>query len=370
MSAWKHYNPVPIIHGPGKLNELPAHCSEGRILLVTSAGFTRRGVTERVQKLLGSERVSVVDQCTPNPDLDDVDELTIRCRTHQPAHIVALGGGSVLDTAKALSVTIPHEVERPLQASFRDQQASPWMSHIPVIAIPTTSGTGAEVTPFATIWGGKEKKKYSLAHDRLFSHCAILDPELTVTLPEDETIYTACDAISHAVESLWNKHRTPLSVCWASASLAHSLRALPEVLKTPADVRARANLQIGSVLAGLAISQTRTALAHSMSYPLTLHYDVPHGLACSYTLPAIARWLMHRDQVGLNDCAEFMPQVEAVLKRVQVGRRICAYATEEQILALVPEMRTVGRSDNFGYSVDDADLEALVQDALADKADG
>lgn len=362
---WSHSNPVRIVGGPDLLEQLPTWTKPGRILLVTSPGFTRRGVTERVVAMLGPDRVSVVDQCTPNPDLDDVDALTASCRRDRPDQIIALGGGSVLDTAKTLSVTIPHERERPLHALFRECTSLEWGTAIPVVAMPTTSGTGAEVTPFATVWGTKEKKKYSVATPFLFPEIAIMDPLLTGTLPEHETLHTGLDAVSHAMESLWNTNRTPLSVCWAVASLEYSLKALPAVLDTPSDVSARGDMQMASLLAGLAISQTRTAMAHSMSYPLTLHYGVPHGLACSYTLPAIHDLLMKRRPDWLAPWQDLLDEVVGMLSCLSLPSRITKYAALDQVLERIPEMRTQGRSDNFIVEVDDDDLADVLRHSIS-----
>lgn len=358
---WLHSNPVRIVGGQNVLERLPAWTKPGRVLLVTSPGFTRRGITERVVSGLGADRVSVVDHCTPNPDLDDMDALSSLRRNERPAQIIALGGGSVLDTAKTLSVTIPHERERPLHTLFRERASIEWGAAIPVIAIPTTSGTGAEVTPFATIWGTKEKRKYSVATPLLFPEMALMDPVLTCTLPEHETVHTGLDAVSHAMESLWNKNRTPLSVCWAAASLKNSVTALPAVLEAPTDVAARGDLQVASLLAGLAISQTRTAMAHSMSYPLTLYYGMPHGLACSCTLPAICDLVTARNPDGVAPWRDLLQEVVAMLSRLSLPSRIAKYADVEQALERIPEMRTQGRSDNFVVDVDDDDLAGVLR---------
>lgn len=146
---------------------------------------------------------------------------------------------------------------------------------------------GRRGDPFATVWDHTANKKYSVTGDRTFPDYAILDPQLTLSLPEDETLYTALDTISHALESLWNKNRTVISETYALRALVLANEALPALLTAPEDLGQRERMQQASMLAGLAICTTRTAIAHAISYPMTLHYGVPHGLACSFTLPEI-----------------------------------------------------------------------------------
>src|SRR5690606_10586758 len=122
--------------------------------------------------------------------------------------LIALGGGSVLDATKLLAVTIHSSVDRPLHLALREDIGGDWRRSIPLITIPTTSGTGSEVTPFATVWDTAAQKKHSVMGDALFPDHCILDPLLTLSLPYDETLYTGLDATSHALESLWNHHRT------------------------------------------------------------------------------------------------------------------------------------------------------------------
>ncbi|WP_413813784.1 iron-containing alcohol dehydrogenase, partial [Rhizobium sp. Root482] len=140
---------------------------------------------------------------------------------------------------------------------------------LPCYVVPTTSGTGAEVTPFATVWDETTNTKYSLANADMFPVAAILDPELTIDMPREVTLATGLDAISQALESVWNRSCNAITFGWAISSLRLSLSALGKVANTPDDLQARSDMAQASLLAGLCISHTRTALAHSMSYPIT-----------------------------------------------------------------------------------------------------
>src|SRR5690606_34334663 len=142
--------------------------------------------------------VAVVDDVKPNPDLDNVQSQGQRLRSSAPEALLALGGGSTIDTAKALARFLSQPEHTSLARLLREGAAAADVPALPVIAIPTTSGTGAEVTPFGTIWDYSEKKKYSIVGEDLFPITAILDPELTLQLPDAVSVASGLDAVSHA----------------------------------------------------------------------------------------------------------------------------------------------------------------------------
>lgn len=357
QSQWTHYNPVRVLAGPGLLNRLAEWTPpEGRILLVTSPGFVRRGLADRIAGLLGVGRLRVFSGVTPNPDMDALDAATADLAGEAPAGLVAVGGGSVLDAAKVLSVTLRCGRTTPLHRTFREKAPADWPQGLPVIAAPTTAGTGAEATPFATVWDNVGHKKFSVAGPGVFPRTALLDPELPLSLPEEQTLYPGLDAISHALESLWNRNRTPVSEAYAARSLAISLAALPRVLAAPGDLDARARMQQASLLGGLAISQTRTAIAHSLSYPLTLRHGVPHGLACSFTLENVgALYLAQHPDCPFRD---LIAAARGLLHGLDLHGHVARYADAAQIAALTGEMFTAGRAENFDGTI--PDLPALL----------
>lgn len=362
MDTWHHYNPVQI--EASSIDSLPnwmqklstrsqlGNVKNGKWLLVTSEGMTKRGVTDRVKTLTSEFKASwfVHDNVSPNPELDDLDALTERLQSEKIIGVVALGGGSVIDAAKVLAVTLPSGARNPLKICFREGLGQNWNAKLPLIAIPTTSGTGAEVTPFATVWDKTSHKKHSVTGHLIIPDIALLDPTLTVSLPKSETLNTGLDAISHSCESLWNKNKTPVSESLARHALALLRVALPKVLSSPDDINARTTMQQGSVLAGIAISHTRTALAHSISYPLTIHYNVPHGLACSFTLPGlIDEFLLTIEDVELS---KLLSQIKVLLDSLHLKAQLSRYASEEEILALMHEMNHPDRASNATFQVD------------------
>ncbi|MBW2083813.1 MAG: iron-containing alcohol dehydrogenase, partial [Deltaproteobacteria bacterium] len=182
-AAWLHHNPVRIIAGMGAISSLPELAPPGTVLLVTTPGSTRRGMTALVQSLLGVSRVIVHDRITPNPELDDLDAATAHLRGKDIQSIVALGGGSALDAGKVFSVSLPCGMPAPLDYVLRKGNSHAWQTSLPLVAIPTTAGTGSEVTPFATVWDRAAAKKHSVTGEPVFPCYALLDPELTLSLP-------------------------------------------------------------------------------------------------------------------------------------------------------------------------------------------
>lgn len=361
------YNPVRITAGPGSINSLftldPLPARDQRILLVTTAGLTARGVTAQIQaqaKKQGMAKpILVFDETTPNPELDLLDRIGSDFRGQGITGIIALGGGSVLDTAKAISVALPADLKAPLDMVLRQGQPHKWKSRIPVVAVPTTAGTGAEVTPFATVWDSKNQKKYSVSGEMVYPVQVLLDPELTLTLPPKDTLYTGLDAISHALESLWNKNRTPVSEALALKALSLANKALPAVLNQPERLCFREMMQQAALLAGLAISRTRTAIAHAISYPVTMRFGVPHGLACSFALPKIIEHYAPNEKDAAVKSA--LNDTFSVLEGLKLNDEMAAFTKGENLSKYIGEMSHPERAKNYAGEIHSDEIVQLVK---------
>lgn len=371
---WSYFSPVRIVCAPGASVRLGGHVAFARMVLVTSPGFTQRGLVGRIRDALGARLVGVVDDVKPNPDVLDIDRQADAIRGLGVDAIIGLGGGSSMDTAKALARLLVQPAGITLAAHFRDGAVLAPAPALPVVAIPTTAGTGAEVTPFGTVWDFEQAKKYSVTGEDLYPAATILDPELTVGLPEDVTISSGLDAISHAFESTWNRNASPVTLGLAMKSLQLSLPALPRLLNDAGDLQARRAMMEASLLAGLAISQTRTALAHSISYPLTARFGLPHGIACSFTLPALLRFNAEVDDGRLVDLARALgyrgvTELEVALRelfaRLHILDLFPADARDAgQLSNLVDEMLTPGRADNNLREASLGDVAHLLESSL------
>jgi len=359
---WQYFNPVKVVSGIGTLSCLHKFTNSGHWLLVTSSGFTRRGLKDTITKQLDRVTLHVYDSVTPNPELEDLEVATQQYRSTHIQGIIALGGGSAIDAAKVLAVTLCAELNQPLVEVLRQSKKYNWDKKLPLVVIPTTSGTGAEVTPFATVWDNPYHKKYSVTGDTIFPDVALLDPALTVSLPEFETLYTSLDAISHALESIWNVNRSPVSEAFAVQSLNLALKALPKLRKQPDDIDARADMQQASLLAGLAISQTRTAIAHAISYPLTSYFNVPHGIACSFTLPTLIEEYLKSKPDYKN--RELILRAKELVSSLDIACYINQFATKEDLLSIKKEMHHPDRAGNYDGEMNEVILHEVLLKSL------
>ena len=182
---------------------------------------------------MGEKSFVLFDGVRPNPDLEDLEEALPTLGGEDIDTVIGIGGGSSLDAAKIFAVALQAKDNAALSRVFRDGMPAAWARDVTLITVPTTSGTGAEVTPFATLWDRRRSRKYSVSGDAVYPDLAVLDPMLTITLPPDQTLFTGLDATSHALESLWNVHRSPLSALFAVEALELAVDALPRVLEEP-----------------------------------------------------------------------------------------------------------------------------------------
>lgn len=368
--GWGFHNPVEVRFGPGSVEAGAVGFPWSRALLVTTAGMVRRGTSVMVRNAWKETEILVCDAVMPNPQLEDLDALATAWRGRGIEGVVALGGGSALDTGKVLGVLLGTPERFTLRRHFLEKEPLPASPPLPVVAIPTTSGTGSEVTPFATVWDAAQGMKYSLASPAMFPRAALLDPTLTYDLPWDVTVATGLDALCQGLESVWNRHATPISLELAMRGALQALTVLRQgraVLESP---ELREQLMGASLLSGFAISQTRTALCHAISYPVTARFGVPHGVACGFAMPAVLEYNLTADDGRLEALARQLDQpsvsalvdaLQALLESLEVPDRLrCHGVTTEAVVALASEMIVPGRSDNNLRAAEEADVAELL----------
>ncbi|MFJ3054757.1 iron-containing alcohol dehydrogenase PsrA [Herbaspirillum sp. NPDC087042] len=288
---WNFHNPVAVHAGTGSLARLPDLLAGRRALLITFPDAAALGMEQAVAELLGTQLAGIENAVHPNPDvawLEAMYERVWQQHADVPC-IVALGGGSVIDCAKAMLAPTPTGRFAPVLGHLRDgTDFAPDRARLKsLIALPTTAGTGSEVTPWATIWDAAAGRKYSLHQAWTWPEAAIIDAALMRDLPVAATLASGLDALSHAFESIWNVNRNPVSSTLAAAAARSILATLPQLLRAPRDIALREQMALAALQAGLAFSNTRTALAHSLSYDITLQAGVAHGIACSFSLPHV-----------------------------------------------------------------------------------
>ena len=201
---------------------------------------------------------------------------------------IALGGGSVIDTAKILSLMIGNNIKSSDEAIEKSSE-NKISEKSKIICIPSTAGTGAEITPFSTIWDKKNGNKYSILANEIDREI-ILDPEISISLPEEITISTGLDSLCQILESTWSKKANNKSLSAASLGFEYLNKNLNNVISNPSDIKSRQDMLFASFLSGVSISISNTTLCHSISYPLTSILNVPHGIACALTLIQVIKF--------------------------------------------------------------------------------
>lgn len=278
--------PTKIVFGINELENISKYIDGRKTLVITSNGFVKRGLIERL-KTLTNDIIYVFTDVKSHPEFKDLELAYEAIHKNEFELILAIGGGSVLDASKYFSVYNEKEESKFVTSLIKGNIEKKDYKTIPIISVPTTAGTGSEITPWATIWDMDEKKKYSLHLPELFSQIALYDPTVTLSVPKDITIQTGLDTLSHALESIWNKNANPITINYAIKSAKIIMKYLPLLVNDLQNLEYRTEILKACMYAGLAFSNTQTAIAHAMSYYITANKGVPHGIACSFTLPLL-----------------------------------------------------------------------------------
>ena len=276
--------PTKIVYGVDSFKTIDQYINGRKTLLMTSKGFIKRGLVDKI-KSYTSDIVKVISEVKSHPEFKDLAVIYQQTKRLDFELILALGGGSVIDSAKFIAVHNKNRDYQFVENLTKGKIAKKDYKITPIIAVPTTAGTGSEITPYATIWDMDEKLKYSLNLTNLFSEITIYDPKLTVSLPKNLTIQTGLDSLSHALESIWNKNANTITTNYAIMSAKLVMANLVPLTGDLKNLAYRDNMMRGCLYAALAFSNTQTAIAHAISYYVTAYKNVPHGVACSFTLP-------------------------------------------------------------------------------------
>ena len=377
IAGWTLQLPVRVHAGRGSRGAL-ADAPGGSWLVVTSRRGRDQLLADDVLGPLVAERAAHwVDDVAPNPDASwlEVRAAALRGGRARVDAVLGFGGGSAIDAAKVLAALVAAPEDVGLRGLLADAGALSTASVPPLWAVATTAGTGSEVTPFATVWDHAARRKHSLASPAVWPVAAIVDADLMDALPPDATLATGLDAINQAAESAWNRRANPVTLELAARALEVGMPALARVVEDGTDRAAREGLAEASLLAGLAISHTRTALCHAMSYPITAHHGVAHGLACAFTMAAVARHVVPGDDGRLARlarrlwgpgarAADLVERFGEMLTRLGVTARVrAAVGSRAALVALAPEMATPGRADNALVPAAPADLERIAGEA-------
>lgn len=286
------YDPrTRVVFGAGsidRLGEFARKLNGQRILLVSDQGLREAGHEAHGVESLLEEGLHVVvyDDVVPNPTTLDVERGADFARQHEIDLIVGLGGGSSIDCAKGINFLLTNGGR--MEDYWGIGKAGKPM--LPLIAVPTTAGTGSEAQSFAVISHPETHIKMACGDRKAAARVAILDPELTVTMPPAVTCATGIDAVSHAVETYVTTRRNPVSQLFSRQAWTLLAGAFPQVVADPGSVPARGAMLLGAHLAGAAIENSMLGATHASANPLTAHYGVTHGVAIGIMLPHVVRF--------------------------------------------------------------------------------
>lgn len=284
--------PTRIEYGVGvasKLGEEVRLLKAQKVSLITDPGIIKAGLLDKITSILKEEKLlyNVFDGVDPNPKDRNVERGAQVVRSFEADAMVAVGGGSVIDCAKAIGVLVSHDGKRIKDFEGKTAVKKPIL---PFIAVPTTAGTGSEVTFSAVITDTENNYKMTVRSPFMAAKVALLDPKLTVTVPPHITASTGMDALTHAIEAYTVKVSEPISDALALYAIELITNNLVNAVKNGENINARACMLVGSLLAGMAFSHSDVGSVHCMAEALGGVYDAPHGVCNAVLLPYVMEY--------------------------------------------------------------------------------
>ena len=325
------------------------------LVLLSESGADRLGITSFLEEQQNKKKMLWYQYTVPNPTQDTLYQVFSWLHGRMIDGIIAIGGGSTIDLAKAVSAfhSMPEtgSSELLLRAVVDKAFLSNGHHALPIIAVPTTAGTGSEVTQWATIWDAGGSAKYSIDALWLKPSQAWIVPQLCASLPPKLKLATGLDAVCHAVEAYWAKASNPLSKALSISALQIMINNLQPGLANPSDETINEKLCTGALLAGLAFSTTRTTACHSISYPLTYMFGMEHGFAVAVSLAKVAE--VNQEVCDISEVLEVFSQYSGIQAWLDstcegiVQLRLRAFGINRQdIDKIAANSFSAGRMDN------------------------
>ena len=348
--------------GPGARKELPgvvARLGFNKALVVTDKGLMKFGVAKMVLDVLDEAGIpyAVFDEVKPNPTVTNVKQGIAAFKESGADFIVAIGGGSAMDTAKGVGIVCNNPEFEDIVSL--EGVADTKKKTVPIIALPTTAGTAAETTIHYVIIDEEKQKKMVCVDPNDIPCVAIVDAELMYSLPKSLTAATGMDAMTHAIEGLITKGAWELSDMFELKAIAMIHKYLPIAVEEPTNPEGRNGMAVAQYVAGMAFSNVGLGVDHGMAHPLSALHDVPHGVACAMLLPTVMRW---------NACAAADKYVD-IAKALEVYRE--GMTREEAADAACAEIENLSRRVGIPahlseLGITEADIPALADQAIAD----
>jgi alcohol dehydrogenase len=368
---YEFYCPVKILAGMQALEHLPAELAErgcAAPMLLTDKGVRQAGLIEHVELAFEEASVSlepVFDDIPPDSSTDVVREIARLFRQHGCDSLIAVGGGSVMDTAKAANILVSEGGEDLHEYTGAGKLTRPLK---PLVAIATTAGTGSEVTSVAVIKDTQAQQKIPFQSAHLLPAVAVIDPRMTLTVPPAITAATAMDALTHAVEAFTCLAKNPISDAYASAAIRRIVTALPRVLEAPGDTEARLDLAEAATMAGIAFSNSMVGLVHAIGHSLGAVCHLHHGTCMSLLLPYVLEYNFEAIREDLGALLPFLAGEEAARATPTEDRAKAAIAAIRDLRDSIFEATGLPRSLDESGKVDKSQFEKIADLAVDDGA--
>jgi len=358
--------PSVIVNGPGAAKEV-GNFAKGlgkKALIVTDSNLEKFGLPKNVRNSLEAAGVpfAVYDQVVTEPSMDYTEEGLKIYREAQADFLIAVGGGSPMDAAKSIGVlaTNPGKISDFMGAN---KVAKPGA---PLIAIPTTAGTGSEVTPFTIITDTIRDVKMLIASPYIIPRVALVDPLMTLTMSQGITAATGLDALTHAIEAYVSVKAQPITDTFALQAIRIIAANLRQAWSNGDNLEARTNMMIGSLQAGLAFANSSVALVHGMARPIGAYFHAPHGISNAALLPTVIEFSVLGDPRRYAEIAEAMGEITEGLPLLDA-----AYLAAEAVKRLnddlnVPTLEGLGVEEKKFHSV----VNQMAADAIASGSPG
>lgn len=372
--------PIPeIVFGNGRLADLPGHVTRlagksAPVMIIADPAMTMLGVTAKLARLLSEagHDSGLYDGFKGEPKSIDIDQAASRACAMQAKAVIGLGGGTALDTAKLVAACAASG--KPAEAYQFCETPLP-ADPLPLIAVPTTAGTGAEVTRTAIFTNAGHQKVWAWG-DELKPRLALLDPELTVGVPPAVTAATGLDALVHAIEASTNRNRSDANDLYCHRAISLISGALEQAVKAPQDIAARGSLLIGSCYAGIGIDNAGTALAHNISHAMAELAPVPHGRATGLAMLATIEWVREGDPQAFARVAgamagagDVVTAYESLVRRSGIKVSLAGdgldLATPERLAERMASPAHAPMRRNTVREIDDNDLLRLAERVYA-----
>jgi len=355
------YAPGKIIFGPASLNQIGIEAKKlgNKALMVLGRSAMRKsGALDRLTHLLKENHIeyTIYENIPSDPTVETVDKGTSLTRRENCNLVIALGGGSVLDTGKAISAMIINEGSVADYQEIEGKGKKFQHKTIPFIAIPTTSGTGSEATINAVITNTELGLKKSIRDPWLIPEVALVDPELTLSLPPHITAICGGDALTQCIEAYLGKKSQEITDALALHAIELIGRSLVRAVKEGNNLEARKDMSMAALLSGLCLSNSGLGAAHALSHPLGVHYRIPHGLSCAVLLPYVMEFNLPVVTKKLAKIAQTLGEDVSLLSEIEAAQRAVKKIKEMFFLA--------GTKENLSeWGIKEEDFSQLVKEA-------